>query len=101
MIRRAVHLGRADACIDEQSRVIADQEARIAALEAQLADASHRAVTATEEARVATGILAKQANAGAHVVDGVLVRSTRGPLALADAEAALFGALTVTNEETT
>jgi hypothetical protein len=61
-------------------------------LEARLADASHRAITATEEARVATGILAKLAASGAacgehYLHCGVSVLVT-------DAEAALFDSLT-------
>lgn len=52
MIRRAVHLGRADACIDEQRQMIAAQEARIVELEERL-------LAATEQARVADGILRK------------------------------------------
>lgn len=70
-----------------------DLRARVAELEGQLSDASHRAITATEEARVATGILAKLANAGAHTADSLLVRSTRGPIALTDVEVALFDAI--------
>lgn len=97
MSRLAADLMRADACIDEQKRVIARQEARITELEGQLSEAMHRAITATEEARVATGLLRKQANAGAHVVEGLLVRSTCGPFVLTDAEAALFDTLTTTD----
>lgn len=67
---------------------------RIADLEAQLAARSHEAIVARAEAELAKGILRKLRAFGARTERRLLVRSTRGPIPLTDAEAALFDTIT-------
>lgn len=85
MSRLLADLQRAEVCI-------ADLEGQVKLLEAQLADASHRAITATEEARVAKGILAKVRRFEEKYGLGF------GLVHLTDAESALFD--TITKETT-
>jgi multidrug resistance efflux pump len=87
-------LRRAEARIADLEATVAALTRRNGQLAADLAARSHDLIVARDRADLAVGILRRQVNAGAHVVDGVLVRSTRGPLALTDAEAALFDTLT-------
>ena len=72
-----------------------------ARLKAQLSDASHRAVTATEEARVAKGIVGALIRHGAaDFVEGQGFVTRHGCLAPDDAERALIDSLTTTKEPT-
>jgi hypothetical protein len=96
--------GRAGCVEDNHPHAACD--AHIANLEARLADASHRAITATEEARVATGLVAKIARSTdvhgdgdvwlegnqLHVNTGMGSCDARS-FDLTDAEAALLGTI--------